>query len=136
MSDMMDPDEPQDPEDQIRDEAFRAEADSLIARGEGLAERAKKLGLYAEGPAQITMVPTPFGPRPALVQQFQIGRIAFTDRVQDPDTDKFNDDFRTIEVQAQDDAFLDERARIQARLDAGLDPYGDDDEEDGDADPS
>lgn len=128
MSDMLPP--PDDDDDEMHDEAFRAEASVLMERAEHVAEHAKTLGLYAEGPPQITSVPTPFGMKPALVQQFQIGRIAFQPRVQDPESEKFDDQFRVMEIQTQDDAFLDERQRIADALARGEDPYAVEDEDD------
>lgn len=124
MSDMLpDPNDPNDPENIVRGEAFRQAAEQLMERAGAMKERAEKIGLYIEGPPHIIEVPTPFGSRPALVQQFQIGRVAYQKRIQDPESDKFDDQFRVMEVEAQDDAFLDERERIRKALEEGRDPY-------------
>jgi hypothetical protein len=120
---------PDDQEERMRVEAFRGQAEMLMQRAEKIPEKAKNLGLYAEGAPQITQVPTPFGPRPALVMQFTMGRIALRPRTQDPESEKMDDEFRNIEIAAVDDDFLDERERIRQALAEGRDPYEEDDDD-------
>lgn len=126
MTFMDDPDEEPSP----IPEAIRDAADVLGERFKDVPDELRKIGLYLEGEPQLVMVPSQMGPpRAALVAQFVIGRVAFSKRVQDPDTDQMNDQFRVMEVQAEDDAFLDERQRIADALARGEDPYAVTDEE-------
>lgn len=107
---------------------IRAQFDLLIERSEKLIDKARQIGLYIEGHPQVQIVPTPGGMAAALVVQYTIGKVAFSDRVQNPEKDKFDDQFRVMEIEAQDDDFLDERQRIAKALDAGLDPYAPEDD--------
>lgn len=116
------------PDDHDHDESLpdelRAQFDTLLERFEGFSDDLRKMGLYVEGPGpQMAQIPTPFGMAPAMVVQCQIGRVAFSDRVQNPEADQFERSFAVMEVNAEDDAFLDERERIRKALEAGEDPY-------------
>jgi len=131
-----DDDGPDDPFS-ISDDAVRAEADTMMARWTEAEDGFRKIGLYLEGHPQIALVPTPphGAPQPALVVNFAIGKVAFSDRVQNPPKAEVEDEFRKIQITAQDDAFLDERTRIQEALASGksMDEIllGDDDDGDG-----
>lgn len=96
-----------------------------------IEEAARKIGLYVDS-STITMVPGQYGnPEPALVVDFLVGDIAFSKRVQDPDTDSFDRSFKELEVSMLDDEFLETRAQIQRNVAAGRDPLDDGDEEAG-----
>lgn len=111
-------------------EPLRAQFDTLLERFDGFSDELRKIGLYVEGPGpQMAQVPTPFGSEPAMVVQCQIGRVAFSDRVQNPEADQFERSFGVMEINAEDDAFLDERERIRKKLEAGEDPYAIDDDD-------
>lgn len=115
--------------DALPDE-LRAQFDTLLERFEPFADDLRKIGLYIEGPGpQMAQIPTPFGSQPAMIVQCQIGRVAFSDRVQNPEADQFERSFAVLEVNAEDDAFLDERERIRKALEAGEDPYAVDEDE-------
>jgi hypothetical protein len=72
--------------------------EAMSQKVEQLENQARKVGLYLLGggiihdddPDEIE------GPHHQLVAQFQIGDQAFSDRVQDPETDETNDEFRKI----------------------------------------
>lgn len=121
MSDTFDPDDmPEDPDDPSIPQHVKDQADILLERWNNFADECRQMGLYVEGEPQIMMVPTPFGVEQAgLGVQFNIGKVAFSDRVLNPESDKFDKDIRTMEVTMADDNFLDERKRIADLLAEG-----------------
>lgn len=137
MSDTHDPDDdmPDDPFG-VPDDAFRAEADLLMQRWAEFEDKARTLGLYLEGHPQVALVPTPPHGQPqiALIVNLQIGRVAFSDRVQNPPKAEVDDTVRKMDIALKDDQFLDERARIQKAIEQGKDPFeilmGDDEDDD------
>jgi hypothetical protein len=122
MSDTFDPDDemPDDPFSAMEDHV-RAAADTLMERWQAFEDKARTLGLYLEGHPQIAMVPMPPHGQPVVALQvmFQMGRVAFSDRVQFPEKEKVDDTARVMEVGLKDDMFLDERQRIADGLAAG-----------------
>lgn len=75
---------------------------------EALSDEARKLGLYqlgfgftADSGDDEDLPGEPV--RHLLVMQFAIGDIAFSPRIQDPETDKVNDEFRKIESDSVED---------------------------------
>lgn len=62
----------------------------LIAR---LAEELPQLGIYPEPHVSVER----HGDHVALTMNFVVGDVAFTPRVQDPQQDEFNDQFRKLE---------------------------------------
>lgn len=73
--------------------------DKLRPLLEKFTDGARKLGLYTEGIA-INVDANPDGPpQHKLVAQFSIGDQAFTKRVQDPESDSIDHEFRKIEGQ-------------------------------------
>lgn len=122
MTDAFDPDDmPDDPFNQPPDDAFRATAETLMERFREFEDKARPLGLYLEGHPQVALVPQPPHGQPeiALVANFQIGRVAFSDRVQNPPKAEVDDTVRKMDITLKDDQFLDERQRIQEGLAAG-----------------
>lgn len=115
---MTDLEPPDDPNEGLSDQ-MRATADLLFERWTDVPDELRQIGLYEAGPPQIAMVPTPFGPRPALVANFSIGKVAFSKRVQHPEDAKFDNQFDVMAIQAEDDAFLDEQNRIRRLLAEG-----------------
>lgn len=118
---MMDPDD--EPDQPGIPDHVRQEADALLERwrnGE-MDDKTRLLGLYVDDDPQIAMVPSPHGgpPRIGLAVSFTIGQVAFSDRVQFPEQEDVNKEFRKMEVTIKDDQFLDERARIQKGLAEG-----------------
>jgi hypothetical protein len=61
-----------------------AEAEELLNRSMALPEALEQLGLYVQD-RQIAVRDTAQGPRAALFISAVIGRVAFRERVQDPD---------------------------------------------------
>lgn len=110
-------------------EELRGLIDVLNTRAEGLDDLLRKLGLYVEG-GQVIGADTPLGVRPVLVLHCQIGDVAFTERVQDPETAAFNDQFRVMEAEQGTSDFLDAHQQMQRNIAAGRDPLDDGDGDD------
>jgi hypothetical protein len=109
-------------------EEFGAQASLLQERAADLDDDLRRLGLYTEA-GQIIGVDTPMGPRPALAIMTVIGDVAYTPRVQDPETAAFDQQFRVMEAEEGTNAFLDERERIKRNIAEGRDALDDGDEE-------
>jgi hypothetical protein len=110
-------------------EHFRQQADSLLEGGEKLDDALRTVGLYVER-SQLVMIETPFGPRPALAVDTLIGDVAYTDRVQHPENDTMDKQFRVMEREMTGGEFDDIKERMRRNVAAGRDPMddGDDDE--------
>ena len=69
---------------------------------EKFTDGARRLGLYTEGiSVHVDANPDPGSPpKHKLVAQFSLGDQAFSKRVQDPETDQMNHEFRKIEGQS------------------------------------
>ena len=116
----MDPDD--EPDQPGIPEHIRQNADLLLERWRQAEDKMRLLGLYIEGEPQIAMIPGHpgmGGPRVGLACNFTVGRVAFSDRVQNPEQEDFNTEARKMEVTIKDDMFLDERERIRQGLEAG-----------------
>lgn len=124
------------PDDHDHDESLpddlRAQFDLMLQRSEDFLDDLRKIGLYAEGPPQFAQIPTPMGPQPGMILQCNIGKVAFSDRIQHPEKYETDKSFAVIDIGAQDDAYLDERARIQQAIAEGRDPYFDEADDDDD----
>lgn len=110
-----DPFESEDPEDQVRIAAFKVQADTLLGSVETVSANLAKVGVYVQN-HQISQVPTPFGPRPALILSGTVGDIAFAKRTQDPETNEFDQRFKEIEKAEEIDGFLDARRGFEKAL--------------------
>lgn len=107
---------PDDPEDQVRMEAFRAQVDTLESKVEPLTEAlAKQAGIYVTS-HQFSPVPTPFGVKPALLLTANVGDLAFSKRIQDPEAAEFNRVASEMGKAAEIDGFLDARAELEASI--------------------
>lgn len=84
---MRDPDE----EDGLPEGVTREMLDALVSR---VVEELEKIGLYADGEVHVEG----HGEHLALIGNFRIGDIAFSQRVQNPQQDAFDDQFRAIET--------------------------------------
>lgn len=103
--------------------------EALLERASALADAALRIGLYADD-VTFAPVPTPFGPRVAAVIRFSIGEVAFTKRVQDPEQERVDRQFKEMTFSMGTDRFLDERERMKKLLSEGrsiFDP-GDDEQ--------
>lgn len=112
-----DPSKP-DPMDQFG-ELFREKADEL-------ENAARKVGLYIRD-AGLTMIPThditsPLAP--ALVANFTVGDQAWGDRVQNPDKNSTEAEFRKMAVEMEKDKFEETKAELERRLREGKDILG------------
>jgi hypothetical protein len=85
--------------------------------GEALDDLARQLGMYVE---HYNWIPTPDG-QEALVVDFVLGDIAFSDRIQNPQKYSTDDAIRRIAKQLEADTFLDERTRLKEVLAQGGD---------------
>lgn len=113
-----------DPDDQVRRQAFQAEIDVIEKRGgEKLDDELRKIGLYV-GHKTIGHVHSPFGPKPALIITANVGEVAFAARTIAPEDDAVDRQFRGIKAQAEVDGFVDAREELRRRLESGEDPYG------------
>lgn len=103
--------EPEDP---------HAEANALLERWRSseLDDELRRIGVYVD---DFTVAGTHTGP--VILLECKVGKVAFSKRVQDSEQDGFDDQFRAFEVAAKRDAFLDERARIERCMEAGVDPF-------------
>lgn len=128
---LIDPIDEPDDEEMAKFEAEANQVNELIQAG---AKGAADIGLYAEH-AQVTPVHTPFGTKPGVAVVFSLGKIAFSDRIQDPEKDKIDDAIRQSEVSHAQDNFLASRERIAANIKAGRDPLDDGDEDEASDDP-
>lgn len=110
------PFDPNDPEDQVRQEAFRGQVDALEVKVEKLTgDLAKRAALYVQT-HNFSMAHTPFGSRPALVLTCNVGDLAWSPRIQDPEQDQFDRMAREIESASEIDGFLDARSQLEADL--------------------
>lgn len=107
---------------------FRADTDLLIERYPDFEDAARQLGLYAEG-HEISSAHTPLGPKAALVVGFDIGNVAFSDRVQHPENVTVDQAVREMELDTAADEWIDTREQIRRNLAAGRDPLDDGDDE-------
>lgn len=101
------------PEEQIR------------ALSERLEDNARKQGLYLAGIAvSVVQDSQPGEPHPYVVQAtFQVGNVAFSARVQDPERDKIEDEVRVFEREITETEWnaLREQYRRQRESDEGED---------------
>lgn len=107
-------------------EMFREKADEL-------ENAARKVGLYLRD-AGLTMVPNLHGDvamEPALIANFTVGDQAWSDRVQNPEQNSTEAEFRKMAVEMEKDKFEETRAELERRLREGKDLLGSDDDDDG-----
>lgn len=81
---------------------------------EGVTEGARKIGLYTTG-VGFLVDERDEEEHPEkehkLLMSFRIGDVAFSPRIQDPEQDEFNDQFRRIAASSVDDEVEDIRRR-------------------------
>lgn len=107
--------DPDDDDDALQ-AAIAAEADTFRTRIEAAEPELRKLGVYLDHAPIPHVVPTPFGVKPAMVLVANLGDVAFTRRVQDPEGHAMDTQFAGIESGANADEFLDARAEYVAKL--------------------
>ncbi len=122
-----DPGDPNDPnEDEIRSEALKARANLLLERSRSFDDELRQIGLYVDD-MSVVAIDGPDGPEVALAVTAEIGDVAFSKRVQDPEQDDVDDEFRQMQVSMANDEFLDNRDKIQKAIKEGRDPLDLDD---------
>lgn len=101
-------------------EMFREKADALESA-------ARKVGLYIRD-AGLTMVPTPTDTgmemRPVMIGNFSVGDQAWSDRVQNPEQDSTETEFRKMAVETEKEKFEETRAELERRMREGKDLLG------------
>lgn len=114
-------------------ERLEGELSDLRTRWESndMDTKLRKLGVYVD---QVIPVPAPNPqgqPQMLLAVVAKVNRVAFADRVLDPEAEAMNKQFETLAINAKDDEFLDQRAQILRNIAEGRDPLdnGDDDDE-------
>ena len=100
----------------------------LMEKMRDLEEAARKVGLYLDR-AAVIVVETHQGPQPALVANFAINKVAFTQRIQKPEDDDFAQRFRAIEAEMSTQAAKDAKAQMKKNIEAGRHPLDDGDDE-------
>jgi hypothetical protein len=91
---------------------------------------ARKIGCYLEE-AIITDVPGgPNGSQRGIIADFSLGKVAFSDRVQNPEQEQIDRAFQEMTFGFGSDEFLDARNRVQRNIEEGRMAFDDGDEED------
>lgn len=102
---------------------------------EELENAARKLGLYAENLAIGVPSGGPYasllgdGEKVVVVAQFTVGDIAWSDRVQNPQQEDADMEFRKMAVDLEKDAFEAKRAELERKLKEGKPIFGDEDDD-------
>lgn len=119
-----DDDRAQDPMQQYGD-LFREKADALESA-------ARKVGLYIRD-VGLTMGPVHTDEgiqvQPVMVGNFTVGDQAWSARVQNPEQDTTETEFRKMAVEMEKDKFEETRAELERRMREGRDLLGDAEEE-------
>lgn len=87
-----------------------------------LADSLRQIGLYANEGRFLSRDDG----RVFLAVSVDIGDVAFTTRVQDPEQAQFDDQFRQVATEVVDDDFLETRERMRRRIAEGKNPFGED----------
>lgn len=103
----------------------------LQRRFEAVDDELRKLGIYVNSAILMVMVNpnAPLGANPMvtiLQVEASIGKVAFAPRVQHPESESIELEFRNLEQSYQNDEFLDQRNRIAQALAEGRDPFSED----------
>lgn len=94
-----------------------------------LEEKLRKIGVYVED-HMVMPIPDPRkGVSVTLALRAKVNRVAFTDRVLDPDKHAVDRQFDTMAISIEEDAFLDTRQQIMKNIAEGRDPLDDGDED-------
>lgn len=124
-----------DNDDELRREHERLDGDlaDLRARWESsdMDTKLRKLGVYVDQTVPMP-VPDQYGrPQMIIAVTAKVNRVAFTDRVIDPEAEAMNQRFETLAINAKDDEFLDLRAQIFKNIAEGRDPLDNGDADEG-----
>lgn len=99
---MRDPDE----ENELPEGVTQEMVEALVRR---VVEACEKIGLYASDTIQVES----HSGRLVVLANFQVGDIAFSQRVQNPEQDAFDDQFRAIEADSVADQAEDIRNKFK-----------------------
>ena len=100
--------------------------DKLTERIEPLSDAARRIGCYLDR-SVVTSIPTPFGPKLAIVAEFSLGQVAFTTRVQDPEQEQVDRMFSEMTFGLGTDELLDSREQMRRNLAEGRSIFDDGD---------
>lgn len=122
-----------DPEEEARkaaeqfEELFRSKVDGVEAAARRCGLHVHDLGLTL-GPRidhdPITGEHTMDGMQPVMVGNFAVGDAAWSDRIQNPQQDSTEAEFRKMAVEAEKEKFEETRAELERRLREGKDLLG------------
>jgi hypothetical protein len=96
----------------------------LHQRMEKLEDAARQIGLYLEQGG----VAVGEDGQQAIIASFSINKVAFSERVQNPEKHSIDSEFKNIATSAAKDDFLDARQKIAEALERGEDPFLEDEE--------
>lgn len=89
-------------------------------KAEELGRKAQKFGLYQNHfDLAISADPETGDPIIVIMTNFFPGDVAWSDRVQNPETNDVNKEFRAIQSELEQDDFEAYRARLEQRLQGG-----------------
>ena len=91
-----------------------------------LEDGARQIGLYLEEAGVLQHGETG---QHAIFANFNIGKVAFSDRVQHPEKYTVDSEFKNIATDMARDDFLDARTKIAVALEKGEDPFASEDDE-------
>lgn len=93
-------------------------------KAEELEGLARRLGLYVEG-FQLGVTEVEDGSlKMLIIAEFLPGDVAWSNRVQDPETDQMDVEFRAIQSDLEADEFENYRRQLAERLEASDDEEG------------
>lgn len=127
MNDMMMPPDPSDPSRQPSPEEI-ARREELGKKIEAAEAPLRHLGLYIQG-AMVDKIPVHdpiFGDqeKEAIALICMVGEAAWDDRVQNPEKDDIEAEFRKMQTTTERETFEEKRQKIQEALDNGDDILG------------
>lgn len=87
-----------------------------------VTDRLRKMGLYVD---EVAMGEAQEFGSPFLIAVATVGDLAFSDRVLNPEQERFNDEFRNIQVEENSASFDAMRERMKRNIEEGRDPLDD-----------
>jgi hypothetical protein len=100
------------------------EVPQLAQSIEKLEDATRHIGLYLE---QAGILQNEEG-HEVIVASFTINKVAFSERVQNPDRHSVDTEFKNLQTGMAKDDFLDVRTKIAEALERGEDPFAGEDE--------
>ena len=112
----------------MTDEPSEIDLEKITSRIEPLEDAARKIGCYLDR-AVVATIPGPLGPRLAIVAEFNLGKVAFTGRVQDPEQAQIDRVFQEMTFDLGTNEILDAHNRVRRNIEAGRAAFDDGDGE-------